>query len=315
MSNDQKTAEEIFLSIDFERIIDHPNILISAAFWEPERYRAARVCYKILRQIDDMVDDHKAAHGGVSETDRQQLTAGVERWLALCMDHGLDDQACMELSETIEKFRIPLWPLEDFARSMIYDINNEGFKTLEDFITYSNGASVAPAGIFVHLCGLRRNGMEYLLPEFDVRDAATPCALFSYIVHIIRDFRKDQLNNLNYFAGDMMEKRGLTTADLRRMAEGEPLSDGFRSMIADYMEVADSYRIRTLEVIREISPKLGIRHRLSLEIIFNLYLMVFERIDQANGSFTAEELVPAPADTWQRVREVIDRFFSREHKY
>ena len=37
-----------------------------------------------------------------------------------------------------------------------------------------------------------------------LRSAATPCAMFSYLVHIIRDFQKDQQNNLNYFADDVM---------------------------------------------------------------------------------------------------------------
>ena len=82
-----------------------------------------------------------------------------------------------------------------------------------------DGASVAPASIFVHLCGLREDNGQYLPPLFDVREAAIPCAVFSYLVHIIRDFQKDQFNNLNYFADDILEKNGLHRKDLRRIAE------------------------------------------------------------------------------------------------
>ena len=44
----------IFNTIDFEKIIDHPNILIAAAFWDDKRYKAARICYKYMPAIDDL---------------------------------------------------------------------------------------------------------------------------------------------------------------------------------------------------------------------------------------------------------------------
>ena len=55
-----------------------------------------------------------------------------------------------------------------------------------------------------------------------ISDVARPCAIFSYLVHIIRDFRKDQLNNLNYFAVDILEKHGLTAENLRRDRADRP---------------------------------------------------------------------------------------------
>jgi hypothetical protein len=54
------------------------------------------------------------------------------------------------------------------------------------------------------------------------------------------------------------------------------------------------------------------RYQLSLEIIFSLYLMVFERIDVENGSFTSFELNPTPEETKKRVWETIIKFPSRE---
>jgi phytoene/squalene synthetase len=308
MDTEKQKTFEIFRSIDFEKIIDHPNILISAHFWEPERYRAARVCYKIMRQIDDLIDNYKAEHKAIAPHEREKFTADVEKWLAVFLKAAKSDPEYAELSEVIERFRIPQWPLEDFARAMIYDINNDGFDTLQTYLDYSRGASVAPASIFVHLSGLRKKGDGFLLPEFDVRATATPCAMFSYLVHIIRDFQKDHFNNLNYFAGDMMEKNGLTTESLRKMAFGEPLSQGFRSMIREYLALADKYRADTYAVMEKVCPLLDTRYSLSLHIIFHLYLMVFERIDPENGLFTTAELVPTPQETRERVLQVIEEF-------
>jgi phytoene/squalene synthetase len=305
-----KTREHfmtLYESIDFEKIIDHPNILIAASFWDAERYRAARVCYKFMRKLDDLIDDYKAEHRGIAEADRSVFEADVKQWLQLLKQNGRNAMADNELAAVIECFRLPVWALEDFAVSMMYDISHDGFATLDDFIRYSGGASVAPASIFVHLAGLQESDGKYSDPPFNVRQTASPCAMFSYFVHIMRDFRKDQLNNLSYFADEIMARHGLTRADLREMALGAPLNSGFREMMREYQKVADSYRLNTLNIMHEICPLLEPRYRLSLEIIFELYLMVFERIDPEKGLFTTEELNPTPAETRVRVRKVIEK--------
>jgi phytoene/squalene synthetase len=198
--------------------------------------------------------------------------------------------------------------MEAFAKSMIYDINNDGFPTLDSFLEYAGGASVAPASIFVHLNGLQKINGRYEAPQFDVKWAASPCAIFSYAVHIIRDFQKDQLNNLSYFADDLILKNGLTRQKLRKFAEGKSVNGNFRNLIKDYYILADEYRLKTYDIIREIRPLLEPRYQLSLEIIFDLYLMVFERIDLRKGKFTTEELNPSPEETKERVHNVIMNF-------
>jgi phytoene/squalene synthetase len=191
---------------------------------------------------------------------------------------------------------------------MIYDINNDGFPTIESFLEYSQGASIAPASIFVHLNGLTRRNGEYEAPAFDIREASVPCAIFSYLVHIIRDFQKDQLNNLNYFADDLIIKNNLSRNDLKEFANGRPVNDSFRNLISEYLTLADQYRLKTYDQIKKISPLLEPRYQLSLEIIFDLYLMVFERIEIHHGKFTTTELNPTPDETRQRVHDVIMRF-------
>jgi phytoene/squalene synthetase len=298
----------IFNKIDFKKLIDHPNILIAAAFWDEDRYLAAKTCYKYMRAIDDLIDCHKSVHTFIAESEKKQFMESVQAWIAIAKDAASENPARHELIDTISRFHIPLWPLEAFAKSMIYDIDHTGFSTVNDFLDYSQGASVAPASIFVHLNGLTMRGDEYLAPAFDVKSAATPCAIFSYLVHIIRDFQKDQLNNLNYFADDMMAENGLSPAELRRIAEGEPIPSGFRNMIRGYCNLASTYSQQTFQVIEQLSPLLEPRYRLSLLIIFNLYLMVYERIDIEKGSFNTAALNPSSEEIKQRVYETIVGF-------
>jgi phytoene/squalene synthetase len=298
----------IFNSIDFEKIVDHPNILIAANFWDAERYQAARNCYKFMRAIDDLIDNYKTEHVTISSENQAQFEVHVSNWINTVIETKRDIPSHRELIETVQRFCIPFWPLEAFAKSMIYDIYHDGFPTLQGFIDYAGGASVAPASIFVHLAGLTKSDGKYVAPKFDVKDVATPCAIFSYLVHIIRDFQKDHLNNLNYFPDDLVEKYGMNRAKLLEMAKGGKISGGFRKMIRELYEVADFYRERTLDMIKSIKPLVEPRSQLSLEIIFDLYLMVFERIDIENGAFTSEELNPTWQEIKERVGQVIERF-------
>jgi phytoene synthase len=299
---------EKYESIDFNRIIDHPNILIAANFWEDERFRAACTCYKFMRAIDDLIDNHKAQFRLISDGERSSFLSSVNEWLSMAELTGDQYGMKKELMDTIEKFRIPLWPMQVFAKSMIYDINNDGFPTLESFLDYSNGASVAPASIFVHLNSIKKVDGHYDNPAFDIKWASTPCAIFSYLVHIIRDFRKDQLNNLVYFADDLIFKNHLTRKDLQEFADGRPVNDDFRNLVGFYYRLADEYRVKTRDILREIKPLLEPRYQLSLDIIFNLYLMVFERIELKKSQFLTEELNPTPDETKQRVFETIMNF-------
>lgn len=304
-SSERDSYLEIFNSIDFEKIKDHPNILIAAAFWEEERYMAARTCYKLMRFIDDMIDDYKAANCVIADSEIAGFECKVDEWIEMMTAPGKADPEVEAINETFRRFRIPLWTMRDFARSMIYDIHHDGFSSLEVFLDYSGGASVAPASVFVHLAGLRKEDAVYLDPVFDVREAALPCAIFSYLVHIIRDFQKDQLNNLTYFADDLITKNELTRADLSSVARNGEIPAGFRNLVSEYYKLADIYRLKTLKKIKEIGPLVGDRYRLSLEIIFALYEMVFERIDIENGRFTSLELNPTPAETRERVWQII----------
>lgn len=299
---------DIFESIDFERIVDHPNILIAAHFWDTERYQAARNCYKFMRTIDDLIDNYKTEHVNIAPENQAQFEADVYQWIGTVVEATHEIPSHRELIETVQRFCIPFWPLEAFAKSMIYDIYHDGFPTLQGFIDYAGGASVAPASIFVHLAGLTQKDGIYIAPAFDVKEVATPCAIFSYLVHIIRDFRKDHLNNLNYFPDDLIAKYGMNRQQLLFMAKGGQITDGFRSMIRELIEVADIHRARTLEMIHRIKPLVEPRSQLSLEIIFALYLMVFERIDIENGAFSTEELTPTWLEIKERVGQVIERF-------
>lgn len=287
--------------IDFSSFTSHPNILIAASFWEKERYEAAIVCYRFMRMIDDLIDDRKADDKAISCIEKEILTEKVTKWIG-CLDQQSEtDPFLRKVRETIDRFSIPLEFFQRFAKSMIYDINHTGFESFEDFLEYSEGASNGPASVFLHLCCLQHAGKGYVASGLDISDLSRPCATFSYIVHIIRDFQKDQKNNLNYFALDILRKNNLTPADLRESAESGIITPGLREVIREYHQRAGEYKSATEKAIDQLSLYLEPRYLLSLRVIYELYLQIFERIDVKKGCFSTEELNPSPSELKNRL--------------
>ncbi len=306
----QQSFLDIFNDIDFEKIKDHPNILIAARFWDYDRYCAAKTCYKFMRAIDDLIDNHKASNKAIHESEKEKFLSDVEHWISVIKNMNPCNPLQEELTETLTEYSIPLWPLQNFAKAMVFDIHNNGFSSMDEFLNYAEGASVAPAAIFVHLCGINRENGKYNPPAFDVAKVARPCAVFSYLVHIIRDFQKDQNNNLNYFADELIVKHGLSRELLSQFARSGTVDERFRNLVSEYYHLAEKFKQETFDIIKKVEPNLSKRYQLSLEIIFNLYLMVFERIDLRHGQFTTKELNPTANEIKDRVLETIVNFTS-----
>jgi len=292
MANDQQNIEPLINGIDIKKIDKHPNILIAASFWEEERYHAAKVCYRFMREIDDLVDDRKSSEKKISCMEKQLLSEKINSWIK-CLDNNANsDPAIQELINTIDTYKIPLAYFHNFAMAMQYDINNNSFQSFESFIEYAEGASVAPAAIFVHLCCLQKENGSFGISPIDILEVARPCAIFSYLVHVIRDFQKDQKENLNYFAIDVLKNNKLRPEDLKEIASSGNIPSEFRQVIAYYKDKAEEYRLQSIQQIERLQSMVNGRYMKSLVIIYQLYLSVYNRIDVENGSFTTEELTP-----------------------
>jgi phytoene/squalene synthetase len=259
-------------------------------------------------RIDDLVDDRKATGQAITAEEAGHFKAMITDWLDSVRRRHITDAYQEQFIATLDRFQIPFWPWERLARAMAYDLDHEGYESFSSFLRYTEGAAIAPAAIFMHLCGVTGNGERYEAPPYDIRKAARPLALFSYLVHIIRDFQKDQLVGLNYFATNLMTERNLTVSHLRAIAEGEQISDELRDLVGCYVRFAHYYQGRALSKLADILPCLDQRYQLSLSILHQLYLQVLERVDIAGGCFTAQELMPPPDEVNARIRKTIDLF-------
>jgi len=294
---------------DFRQILTNPFLDIAARFWEEKRYEAFKTCYRSMRRLDDLVDDRKVAGGKIASAEREQYRTAMLQWLESMRSRSASDAYGAEFLDTLNRFAIPLWPWERLCAAMIYDLDHDGFADFRAFLRYSEGAAVAPASVFVHLCGVADDNSGCCrLPFFDIRKAARHLALFAYVVHVMRDFQKDQLRGLNYYADQLLQKHSLTRDDLRRAAEGGPISDGLRDLIDQYRTIADYYRAQARRTLDRLAEHLEPRYQVSLEVIYGLYHLVFERIDPRGTSLSGAEFTPSAEAIQLRLQDIVAQF-------
>lgn len=308
MSKHEPTRLDFAAEIDFSAILTNPILDIAARLWESDRYEAFKICYRSMRRVDDLVDDLKSGHGEIPAVLAARARDEIDRWLESVREHSADDEFGRLFLAALERFAIPLWPWERLGKAMTYDLCHGGFATFRVFLRYAEGAAISPAAVFMHLCGIRRDQDRYGAPPYDIRRAARPLAIFSYLVHIIRDFEKDQRAGLDYFADDLLTRFGLTREDLRTCALTGTVDDRLRSLMREYHRIAAHYQVWARQTVDTTLPYLDDRYQLSLELIYMLYSQIFEQFDPKEGAFTATALNPPPEAIRRRVELTIGQF-------
>jgi len=104
--------------------------------------------------------------------------------------------------------------------------------------------------------------------------------LFSYLTHILRDFRKDQQAGLNYFCDSLVRASGLSPVDLRQAAETGVGKPELYRLVDRYIGLAYYYRERARRSVDRLCEILEPRYGTSLELIYRLYQAQLEFIEQ-----------------------------------
>jgi phytoene/squalene synthetase len=308
MTSDKPTTLDFAEDLDFSEILTNPILDIAARFWEEERYEAFRVCYRSMRVLDNLVDDRKASGQPITESERLHLSQMITGFLEQLESDSSPGGQVGELREVMKRFAIPVWPWQRLARAMVYDLSHLSFATFHDFLRYSEGAAIAPAAVFMHLCGISQVDAVVKPPPYDIRKAARPLALFSYLVHVVRDCQKDAQENLNYFADNLVASHNLDAKTLSQVAASGQPSPEFRGLIGDYHRFGEFYRNKARKMIDSLAGRLDDRYLLSVEMIYSLYLQIFERIHPRRGFFSGDILNPSPDEVQSRINQTVSAF-------
>jgi len=290
--------------LSFDEILASPILDIGARCWEAERYDAFKVCYRSMRILDNLVDNRRSLGIPVSDHERRQFERMIEDFIAALRKKERDDPFAAQLLDVMTRFNIPIWPWQRLAKAMTFDLHHDEFASFIVFLRYCEGAAIAPASVFVHLCGVEILGERFDPPSFDIRQAARYLAVFSYLVHILRDIRKDQNAGLNYFSADLLQRNNLTAVILKEQVTTQTLDSRTRGLVGDVVGMAHYYRKKARRGLDQLCPALGERYALSLEVIYTLYCQILERVNPETGNFSADELQPSPGEIQSRLQDI-----------
>lgn len=84
------------------------------------------------------------------------------------------------------------------------------------------------------------------------------------------------------------------------------MEKGFRELMNKYCAFIEYYRIRARQMLNKVGGHMNPRYRISLEIIYGLYLQVYDKINIENGTFTTDELNPFVEEIRLCVNRILD---------
>lgn len=174
------------------------NFLHAARLLPAARQDFFHATYAAMRWIDDKVDDDFLM---APKPDRQVRRPEVARLVRAWQDQAMRGtiqgpmpaEIARALAATAGRSDLGDWPWRALAGALSVDVEEREMVEWIDFLAYCEGATVAPAAIFIYLLAAERDGDgRYRYPfEQPARWYAEDLGIYCYLVHILRDLKKD----------------------------------------------------------------------------------------------------------------------------
>lgn len=322
MSRVQSAAEAIASK-------DNNNLYLTSRFFaDPERYRAFCAYYALMRVVDDRIDDIPD-RAQLSDDDRRWEHEVVTAWEESILDCyaprgpsravvdrcGHPDAAFLleSFAGSLATFRVPhaLWA--NFFRSMHWDLDHDRFETWQEFLTYAEGASVAPTTIYLILLSSRRDpatGALRFPHDFDLMKCGQDLGIFAYLGHIVRDLAEDLATGkrgLLYVSREDMAAHGVTEGRLFSDLERRRASAPTRSLVADLLGRARRYLGDGRLSMSPLRGNIETDCSFILELIVTMYERVIRNIEVCGHDPLADRHWLEAADKQAIVNDVAMR--------
>lgn len=259
------------------------NLLHAARLLPGTRQHFFFATYAAMRLIDDAVDDGFLCRPAEDrEHERGAMLVDIDNWQSQCLGERVEGplpaQVYRALQATAHCSDLGETPWTGLANAMRYDVREQPMPDWEDFLSYAEGATVAPATIFIYLLGAKPadRGFSWSLPEPPAYYAAD-LGIFCYLVHILRDLAKDaeRSERLVTIPDALIEHAGLQKTGL---------SDAIRSRDPRVGSLAVDLRLRAsshLEAgrgaLKTLKPLIGKREQVALSGLIAIYETLFDR--------------------------------------
>lgn len=279
---------------------DNNNLYIASSFFrDPIKYKTFCSYYSVMRIVDDRVDNLPLLVNRDKKLIDRELKV-IDAWeqvIILChrgvfptttqleaCDFNETKAICASLIEAFQNIPTPIKLWKNFFDAMRSDINASEFECWSDFLTYAEGATVAPTTIYLLLIAAQHNGANnlYELPEeFDLLKCGRYLGIFAYLGHIIRDLAEDikhTTTRLCITREDMVE-HNITLEKLRNEAFKQNASSSTRSLVIDIIQRARNYLLKGRTLTLQIQDFLDHDCRFILELIIRVYERIIAKIE------------------------------------
>lgn len=246
------------------------------------------VAYAAMRVIDDAVDEEFLT---LPEAERSRTRAAMLEKVEAWRLHTAEGIGAGALPEAVARgFDLVVRPSDmgpgpwnGLAEALKEDVAEAPMDDWAAFERYAEGATVAPAIIFIYLLACREipGGLSHGLPR-PSRYYAADLGVFCYLVHILRDLAKDVGAAGPDAPGPRLAQRlitipteALTVAGLTRetLAEavGAKADARLDRLAADILARAEKRRKAGRARLSELSPLLGPREKAAIEALVQVY--------------------------------------------
>lgn len=278
---------------------DHNNLYLTSSFFaDRTKYRAFCAYYALMRVVDDRVDEIPF-RGPLARSQmlaEKDILAAWREGVRACYANGRVDASVAEacalpdapllfeaFADSLRDFRPPQALWDDFFSAMQWDLGRARFTSWREFLTYAEGASVAPTTIYLFLITARGSGGSTVLPEgFDLIECGRQLGLFAYLGHVLRDVAEDLRigdGGLVYFSREDMEACGVTDEGLFSDLERGRASETTRSLVAELSLRARRFLAAGRASMTPLSGQLEKDCAFILELIVTMYERVIDKIE------------------------------------
>ena len=251
--------------------------------------------YAAMRVIDDLIDEKFLK---LDSKSRNKLKTSFERKLAIWLqqvlhlevvDGPLSPGIIYALKYTVGRSDLTKSVWSDLAASLAMDIKGADMNSWDDFLKYCDGATVAPASIYIYLLAAthtKEKHFEYQMPH-ELSYYARDLAIYCYIVHIIRDLIKDAIASPKLIT---IPNELLFENDLSRLTLSSSLKNkdpAIVNLANDLIRRAEPFYRHGHEVLIELNNLLGFSEKTALNKLINVYDRLY-RVAQENVQILIE---------------------------
>jgi phytoene synthase len=256
------------------------------------RYQLFTSTYAAMRVLDDSVDvDFLGREPAERERTRPEALATIERWEeqverakrgGFAADAGaFEPRIFTVLNRTLGESDLSLGPFRRLADAMRHDVRETEIVTWDDFVAYCEGASVAPASVFIYILACRLEGRDRTVLDLPKppEEYARAMALFCYCVHILRDLRKDAARapQLLTIPRDLLREAGHDAASFSRAVLGSDLA-GIGPVVRAFVARAEAHAAEARGTLAGLEDLLGKREHRILATLFQWYRGTFHSV-------------------------------------